>query len=349
MKLHTPNLYIIRQFLLGWILLSTVACAPNYHKWSQNYTVEQPVAVPDYTRLDYWAAHPWKHDPSDSLPEALKDEPKDSLVDVFFIYPTTYIKKTGGWNADINDPDLNARTDYTTILYQASVFNQHARLFAPRYRQANFQAFFTDDPQALAAFDTAYTDVRNAFLEYLHHYNNGRPIIIAGHSQGAKMCEYLLKEFVDGKALHQQLVATYIIGWPVPDTFFKTIPVCQSPDQTGCFCSWRTLREGYLTDYMKKETFTAPVTNPLSWTTSTTPVPRSANKGSVLRNFSKIVPHTTNGRIQGNVLWVDRPKFPGSMFYRAKNYHIADINLFYINLRTNIENRITTFLKASSK
>jgi hypothetical protein len=69
----------------------------------------------------------------------------------------------------------------------------------------------------------------------------------------------------------------------------------------------------------------------------------------VLRNFSKIVPHTTNGRIQGNVLWVDRPKFPGSMFYRAKNYHIADINLFYINLRTNIENRITTFLKASSK
>src|SRR5206468_2691589 len=150
---------------------------------------------PDYSLMKYWAAHPWKKDPSDSTPNLLKQQSRDSLADVFFLYPTTYTGKRFGWNADIDDTSLNQHTDKTTILYQASVFNQHCRIFSPRYRQAHLSAFYQDNPETRAAFDTAYADIKNAFEFYLQHYHTNQPIIIAGHSQGARMAERLLKEF----------------------------------------------------------------------------------------------------------------------------------------------------------
>ena len=118
-------------------------------------------------------------------------------------------------NARIDDAYINAKTDYSTILYQASVFNLHCRVFAPRYRQAHIQNFYSSDTsKSKAAFEQAYNDIKTAFEYYLAHYNQGRPIIIAGHSQGAFLSERLLKEFFENKPLQKQLVAAYIIGWP---------------------------------------------------------------------------------------------------------------------------------------
>lgn len=154
----------------------------------------------DYGLLSSWAAHPWKQDPSDSVPQPLrKDYHADSSVDIFFIHPTTYTnpEKQFGWNAPVDDTALNNKTDQTTILYQASIFNEAGRVFAPRYRQANLDAYFTEDTvAAMAAFDRAYEDVKAAFQYYLEHYNNGRPIIIASHSQGTTHAKRLLKEFL---------------------------------------------------------------------------------------------------------------------------------------------------------
>lgn len=331
------------SFLYSCLAICTVGCTSRNLPAIGSYAIDVPSTAPRYNDLRYWAAHPWKADPSDSLPADITARAKDSVVDVFFLHPTTYTTKNSEWIANINDPALNQKTDNSSILYQASVFNQHARVFAPRYRQANYWAFFTNDPGAQAAFDTAYTDIRTAFEYYLQHDNHGRPLIIAGHSQGAKMALRLLKEFFDGKPLQKQLVAAYIVGWPAPATYFQNIPVCSTPDQTGCFCSWRTFREGYRPSYVKKETFTAAVTNPLSWTTTNEAVSRDLNKGGVLRDFNQVVPRTTNARISGNVLWTKKPKFPGSFFFRTKNYHIGDINLFYMNIRENITQRIKAY------
>ena len=89
------------------------------------------MASPDYQDLNYWAAHPWKWDPSDSVPAPLKIEPMiigriDSSVDVFFLHPTSFTKNKDRHiaNASIDDDYINAKTDYSTILYQASVFNR---------------------------------------------------------------------------------------------------------------------------------------------------------------------------------------------------------------------------------
>ena len=95
--------------------------------------------APDYSNFHSWASHPFKHDIGDSIPEPLrKNYSYDSTIDVFFIHPTTYLQKVNNqMNADVNNETLNTRTDNRTILNQATAFNEF-RLFAPRYRQANY-------------------------------------------------------------------------------------------------------------------------------------------------------------------------------------------------------------------
>ena len=132
------------KFILPYIVLTTVvfSCTPNYTKYAVHYRFTHVSSIPDYANLDYWAAHPWKNDLSDSVPAAIRNEKRDSLVDVFFIHPTTYTGARENNNANINDSVLNAKTDYSTILYQSTVFNQHARIFSPRYRQMHLSLFF---------------------------------------------------------------------------------------------------------------------------------------------------------------------------------------------------------------
>ena len=297
--------------------------------------------------MNYWAAHPWKWDPSDSIPAPLKNEILDSLADVFFIHPTTFTDKKDEHiaNAQIDDAYINAKTDYSSILFQASVFNVSCRVFAPRYRQAHIQNFFSKDSvKSKAAFAIAYADIKSAFEYYLLHYNHDRPIIIAGHSQGALMAEKLLHDYFENKPLEKQLVAAYIIGWPVPKTYFKNLPMCSDSSQTGCICSWRTLRKNYVPSYLKNENGNAWVTNPLSWTMNEDFVSRKMNKGSVLTKFNKVYKRTADAQIQNGLLYTRRPKFPWSFLFFTKNYHVGDINLYYINMRENVKTRIVSFI-----
>lgn len=337
-----------RFLVLLLISFFLVSCSGKYNAYRSQYGFRSRDGKPAYAELDYWAAHPWKKDPSDSVPAPLRNEWKDSSVDVFFLHPTTFTKKKykKQLNAAIDDDYINAKTDYSSILYQASVFNQQARVFAPRYRQAHIWNFFRKDKgNAAIAFDTAYADIRAAFIYYLQHWNGNRPLIIAAHSQGSLHAERLLKEFFENQPLMRRLVAAYVIGWPVPENYFSALPLCKDSLQTGCVCSWRTLRRNYVPPFMKNEKETAWVTNPLTWTTGPDYAPRSLNKGSVLTRFDKVYKKTTDARISNGLLFVKKPRFPMSFLYLTRNYHIADINLFYVNLRENISRRIAMYWK----
>ena len=324
------------------------ACTPSYQKYLVNYRFTSS-GQPDYSSLVYWAAHPNKKDPSDSIPAPLANKYfLDSTVDVFFIHPTTFTdRKDERWNADINDATLNAKTDYSTILYQASAFNE-ALVYAPRYRQANIKAYFTNDTvDAQKALNLAYEDVRSAFQYYLDHFNHGHPIIIAAHSQGSSHAIRLLREFFDGKPLQQRLVVAYVAGMNIPLNAFTQLEPCRDSMQTGCFCGWRTFKNGYEPNLIVKyqESY---VTNPLNWQTNDAYAGYDLNKGAVLIKFNKLYPRVTDAQIHNNILWVNRPKFPGGFLYRLNNYHVADINLFYINIRRNVRTRIEAFRKKIS-
>jgi hypothetical protein len=254
--------------------------------------------------------------------------------------------KLGKYNADIDDEYINAKTDYSSILYQASVFNQECRVFAPRYRQAHIGNFFRpQNEKTEAIFDMAYSDIKTAFEYYLRHWNNGRPVIIAAHSQGSKLAERLLKEFFEDGTLKNKLVVAYIVGWAVPKDYFTSLKMCADSLQTGCICSWRTFRKGYIPSYFKNEKGNSFVTNPLTWTTSGEYAPKQLNKGSVLTKFNKVYRQTTDAQINNGFLYVKKPKFPWSFLYFTKNYHPGDINLFYLNIRENVRQRIKMFWK----
>jgi hypothetical protein len=335
------------RFAVAIITALLFSCS-KYKSYQSQYNFKSENGIPDYSSLDYWAAHPFKHDPSDSIPLPLRNEIADSTVDVFFLHPTTFTKKKhGGYkNAAIDDPYLNAKTDYSTILYQASVFNADCRVFAPRYRQAHIANFFSKDTiQSGQKFDIAYADIKNAFEYYLQHFNNGRPIIIASHSQGSKLAERLLKEFFEEKLLYNKLVVAYLAGWSVPKDYFTSLRMCEDSLQTGCLCSWRTFRRNYMPSYLKNENGNSYVTNPLNWVSTDEYAPKHLNKGSVLTRFNKVYSQTTDAQISNGLLYVKKPKFPWSFLYFTKNYHIGDINLFYLNIRHNIKQRIGAFWK----
>ncbi len=314
-----------------------------------NMALGQSNPAPNYHDLANWAAHPWKWDPSDSVPAPLRAQHfKDSVVDVFFVHPTTFTASSDtASNARLDDAGLNERTDELSMLNQASAFNEQTRVFAPRYRQAHYRNYLLKDTTITGpAFDTAYADVKNAFLFFLENYSGGRPFIIASHSQGTMHAARLIKELIEGTNLQNRLVCAYLIGMPVPVDYFTSIPACKDSVATGCIVSWRTMKRGYEgPEYILQETQKMIVTNPLTWTLDSTYAPAKLNTGGILRRFNKVVPHVTDAQVHGNILWSEKPRFFGNIFLTAKNYHIADINFFYTNIRQNVDTRIRMFWK----
>ncbi len=329
------------------LLLLASSCSPSYTRYISRYQQPGLSESPDYSNNYYWAAHPDKKDPSDSIPQPLKATYQpDNRADVFFLYPTSLTDPDdSSRNASLLDAALNAKTDYNSILFQASAFNEY-RIFAPRYRQAHIRTYFgTDTAVALATFDKAYQDIKTAFEYYLQHENKGRPIIIASHSQGSTHAVRLLKEFFDDKPLQQQLVAAWIVGMYIPEKNFTVLKPCSDSTQTGCYCSWRTFRENHIPPFVEKETTICPVTNPINWTTGTEKAPASENAGAVLRKFNRIYHNVASAQVHQGILWTKKPKFPWGFLLKTKNYHIGDINLYYVNIRSNVRTRVNSYFR----
>ena len=343
----------MRNFLVLVAGLFLISCSQsNYSKYAPIYESEGLGEVPDYSDLKYWAAHPNKNDPSDSVPKSIVSKQILSKeVDVFFVYPTSYLDRTlpYGLNAPLKESKINIYTDYSAILYQASVFNEVGKIYSPRYRQVNILAYYpvtaADTVKAIAAFNLAYNDVKLAFEYYLANNNNGRPIILASHSQGSTHTIRLLKEFFDNKPLQKQLVAAYVVGMALDPSIYTNLKACTIPDQTGCICAWRTFMEGHIEPFVEKEKFKSIVTNPLSWNNTDTVIDRKLNDGSLLYKFNKVIPSVAGAINHEGVLWTPKPKFFGNFAIKTKNYHIADYNLYYLSIRKNAALRVNNFIQ----
>ncbi len=327
------------------VLIMLAACSkPTSYLLHESGT---PLA-PNYFDPSNWAALPTKMDNADQLPvDTMQDTQASAEADVFFLHPTTYTekRKSEPWNASTFDLDLNKKTDESTILYQASLFNAAGRVYAPRYRQAHISAYFTDDTVAQKkAFEVAYSDVKRAFEHYMKQYNRGRPIIIAAHSQGTTHAKRLLKEYFEGTPLQAQLVVAYLVGIQVEANYFSHIKPCDSATETGCFVSWRTFQKGHFPEWHTKGEKVV-VTNPLTWNSKTNYAADTLNEGAVLQKFGIIYPNLVDAQIEDGFLWITKPKFPWSFLYRNPNYHIGDYNLFYLNVRHNAVRRVQAFLQ----
>ncbi|MBK7569428.1 MAG: DUF3089 domain-containing protein [Chitinophagales bacterium] len=338
---------ILNKIFFIFILTAMVSCAA-YKPVKVGFIPEKNPSPPDYSNTVYWSALPDKKDSADHVPNnsyvKLIDGQNSALADVFYIYPTQFFSRTE-WNADLNDTELNERIDARAVTNQATVFNGSCKVYIPRYRQATYNAYFSlTDPDALKAFELAYEDVKTAFQYYLDHYNNGRPIVIAGHSQGTTHAKWLLRDFFDGKELQKQLVCAYLIGMPVYKNEFTTIAPGDSASQTGCYVSWRSYLEGV--EPKKKFVVEDPenivVHNPISFTQKRGICEANLNAGGLGRDAETIYPAVCCAEIHNDIVWVTRPDVPMKLFI-PKNLHVADYNLYWLNMRNNVELRIKTF------
>jgi hypothetical protein len=167
----------------------------------------------------------------------------DPPTDCFYVYPT--VSGDPGYTADLEPQEGQ---EIRALVNQAARLSSVCRLYAPLYRQMTLQSLSarmsgSADEQAMEqAANVAYGDVVDAWKQYMAHENNGRGVILIGHSQGASWLGRLVAEELDGQpALRSRLVAAYILGGRVAvprgadvGGALQHIPLCRRPDQTGC-------------------------------------------------------------------------------------------------------------------
>lgn len=304
----------------------------------------QPTA-PNYSETKNWAALPFHKDNADIIPNNetwVSDSAKK--LDVFYIHPTIYTRKRTTWNASLDNKKINKELDNKAIRYQATAFNNTARIYAPRYRQAHIDVFDNESKLRYDALEFAYQDVKKAFEYYLNHYNNDRPIIIVSHSQGTVHARKLLKEFFDTPKMKEKLVCAYIIGFGIYPKTYKLLTPCQNAEETNCYLTWSSFKNGYNYhlsngDYLVGETST----NPISWKMDT--LLAESTKGIFLSVKGKMRYHT-KARLKNNMLWIET----NTPFIKSWNImHVVDFNLFWYNIRENIALRSKKYFENIAK
>lgn len=321
-------------------------------------------AAPDYSDGDAWAALPDRDDAADVAPRGESDGQDDAPADVFFIHPTTYYSNDH-WNQPLDDETANDITDDNVMRGQASAYNSAGRIYAPRYRQATLAAFTTERvDEAREALDLAYEDVSAAFQYYLDHYDTGRPIIVASHSQGSVHAPRLLAEFfAEGAPLHDRLVAAYAIGMAIPEDHFdrtlQGIEPCDSPTQTGCLVGYRTKLDGadpeqnlgqsfipYPDGYEPLDDKTMLCVNPLTWAHDGEHATSADHAGAVKFDAKDDSPEVDQKYVEE--AWCEQGvlmvKLPDRKYRNlGKDLHLADYPLFYMDIRKNAVARATAF------
>ena len=309
---------------------------------SRSFDAYKHPAAPDYSNQNCWAALPTIKNASDSVPSKsnLKDNQKDAKVDVFFVYPTSFFGRKN-WNGDVYSKHLNKKTDRESIHYEASVFNGSCQIYAPRYRQATLYSFF-DTTKGKLPLNFAYQDVKKAFQYYLDHYNNGRPIIIASHSQGTYLARRLLHDFFDNNAdLRKRFIAGYLIGGDVRTDDYTNIPVCDSANQLACVIGWNTVK-WHIKLNKRIDATNFVCVNPLTWKDDTVYASKEKNLGGVSFHFKHIDKNICDAECSNGKLWIHKPHksgYPSLFGY----YHLVDYGLFYMDIRENVKQRIATY------
>jgi len=349
--MRSSNLPCLKLKLALLLAAGSLSSCIKVIKPGQDFARYTPSTSPDYAEAANWAALPGRRDSADAVPygSGLRDEQPIAAADVFFVHPTTYYSR-GGWNASLHDRKVNTFTDRSVMRKQASVFNAAARIYAPRYRQATLFSFFDEQSDnGKQALTLAYGDVKAAFQYYLDHYNQGRPIIIASHSQGTVHATQLLHDFFDNNPrLRKQLVAAYLIGYHVGTKEYQAIQPCQDSTQTGCYVSWNAVEWGK--EFAPFEGGVA--TNPLTWKIDTLAASKTLNLGGVPQSFNRIDRQVVDAKAHNGLVWIHPPVasgyprflLPGKPELHA-SFHIADYSLFYMNLRRNAVSRVAAWNK----
>ena len=303
--------------------------------------IAEPSAVPDYAKEENWAYF--------GLGE-------DKDADLFLICPT--VDTRDEYNMSMDDEEVK-QSFSGALNMERGIYEDNTRMFAPYYRQAAMKIYNLSPEEREPYLELAYQDVSAAFSWYLENKNEGRPIVLAGFSQGADMCYRILKEYFGDSALQQQLVAVYAIGWPMTEemiTEYPQIRPAASENDTGVVVSFECESEDVTGTLIIPEDMKALSINPLNWVTDSTPADKSLNTGACFTSYSgKIkqeVPELCGCYIDPErgalkVTDIMPEEYPPILsFLPEGSYHLYDYQFYFRNLQQNVEQRIKAYMES---
>src|SRR5205085_3559847 len=362
-----------RRFLIivFFLILLFVAGAFAIFQYGGRVLVDQAVpkghfkpatagAGPNYSDPFNWIARPrLSDDPSQWRPNGVVETAANAAI--FFIHPTTYLQ-TDRWNASLRP---GGDTEFRSRLFvqsQASAFNGVGQIWAPRYRQAAYGAFLLKSDDAEKALDLAYRDVAAAFDQFVKE-SGGRPIILAGHSQGALHLERLLHDKIAGKPIANRIVAAYVVGWPIStsaDLAALGLPACKAPAEARCVLSWMTFGDPPNPDFIfdqwrktrgfnggerrRQDTLCV---NPISGVENSAAKPED-NPGTLIptadMRSATLSPGVVGAHCSEGLLILDgAPPGLGGFVLPGNNYHVYDYALFWGAIRRDAANRLAAW------
>jgi pimeloyl-ACP methyl ester carboxylesterase len=300
----------------------------------------------DYSKAAHWL----------SIPAVVEK------VDIFYLYPTAWT------STDPDNPHVCAIDEPTMLTQapqafarQATAFQTVGNIYAPFYRQDNGSSI--DRLNVIAGIPTL--DAIAAFDYYIKHFNNNRPYILVGHSQGATVLSNLLSEYMkDHPDVYSRMVAAYVIGNPITDAYLAANPhlkFAEGPDDTGVIISYNTQAAYFFTQDPPVPPnpvlygMVGRVINPINWKTDETHAYKSESLGSFMPDYSLVLqtmPHYADAQIDiaHGVLICSTAEEPfisdleTLAGFPKGVYHSFDIPLYYYDLRTNAQNRVNQYL-----
>lgn len=318
------------MILVIWVGMMLSGCSQN------------PSDAVDYADAENWAY--------------LETTAAEMDADVFFICPSVYGGSDSACNMSLSDTETK-ESFVGAINMEKGIYDQNSRFFAPYYRQIGLNVYEMEQEEREPYLEIAYQDIRAAFDYYYETYNEGRPIILAGFSQGADLCIRLMKDRFDEEDLQNQLVACYAIGWRVTEEEveqYSQLKMAQGETDTGVIVSFNSEAETITDSLMIPSGTKTYAINPLNWKTDSTPADKSLNKGACFTDYSGAIvteiPQLTGAYIDDmrgalKVPDVSPADYPAGLSLFADGvYHLYDYQFFYRNLQENVSARLDAFL-----
>ena len=328
---------LVPAILIPFLIITSGGC----HK-----TDDSQVQITDYSISDHWL----------SMPVPLKS------TDVFYVYPTAWKRTTSDGNICTIDNASMHTGSISAYARQATLFDTTANVFAPFYRQADANYVLSLPEKERWDFISGIPsrDVIAAFDYYINHLNNGRPFILAGHSQGANILLFILSEYMSQHPeVYSRMVAAYVIGYPVTQDFLTANPhlkFASGPDDTGVIISYNTQAPDVAAGANPVVSdIVGLVINPVSWTRDETTAPSSMSLGSLMpdaslkfhkvHNYADATIDLKNGVLLCSTA-NENALLPLTAVFGKGVYHSFDYPFYYYDLQANAINRIKKFQAA---
>ena len=218
----------------------TVAPTTTTNSTTSTTAAEEPAG--QYAGTTNWLCHPDLADDecddldttvvaADLTETVVEIEPAaDPAIDCFYVYPT--VSQDPGAIADLDAGDEERSTTRAQFARYAEV----CRTFAPVYRQFTLNAIGGQRPEGADA-EIPYGDVLDAWRTYVEHLNEGRPVVVVGHSQGASHLNRLLtEEIAPNPDQLDLLVSAILMGSGVGP--IDGVPTCETAADRGCLITF---------------------------------------------------------------------------------------------------------------